>query len=92
MLALLTLVVASASLGGADAPYPSRGAVRRVIYRAAKVAGFESLGVTMIACRHRDPVPRRFAVQFFDRAGRQVSTFGNVAARRRRPPARRSCS
>ena len=52
----------------------------RVVYRAARAAGFESLGITMIACRHRDPVPRRFAVQFFDRGGRVVSTFGNIAA------------
>ena len=48
----------------------------RVVYRAARVAGFESLGIVMIACRHRDPVPRRFAVQFFDPEGRPVSTFG----------------
>lgn len=48
----------------------------RVVYRAARIAGFESLGIVMIACRHRDPVPRRFAVQFFDPAGRPVSTFG----------------
>lgn len=52
----------------------------RVVYRAARVAGLESLGITMIACRHRDRVPRRFAVQFFARDGRPVSTFGNVAA------------
>lgn len=52
----------------------------RVIYRAAKIAGLESLGITMIACRHRDPVPRRFAVQFFDRSGRLQSTFGNIAS------------
>jgi hypothetical protein len=52
----------------------------RVVYRAAKVAAFESLGITMIACRHRDHVPRRFAVQFFNRAGQRMSTFGNIAA------------
>ncbi len=52
----------------------------RVVYRAARVAGFESLGIVMIACRHRDPVPRRFAVQFFDRRGNPVPTFGNIAA------------
>jgi len=48
----------------------------RVVYRAGRVAGFESLGVTMIACRHRDPEPRRFTVQFFDPKGRPVSMFG----------------
>lgn len=58
-------------------PSPAFG---RVIYRAARVAGFEALGVAMIACRHRDPVPRRFAVQFFDRTGRVVSTFGAVTS------------
>lgn len=47
----------------------------RVIYRAAKVAVLESTGVTMIACRHRDPVPRTFAVQFFDDAGRPRQAF-----------------
>ena len=48
----------------------------RVVYRAGRVAGFESLGVTMIACRHRDPEPRRFTVQFFDPKGRPVSMLG----------------
>lgn len=52
----------------------------RVIYRAARIAGLEGLGITMIACKHRDTVPRRFAVQFFDPNGRLVSQFGNVAA------------
>ena len=49
-----------------------------VIYRAAKVGSYESLGVTVIACRHRDRAPRRFAVEFFDpaRGGVQVSVFG----------------
>ena len=46
----------------------------RVVYRAAKVASLESLAVTMIACRHRDPVPRRFGVQFFDRLGRMIGS------------------
>ncbi|MCC6765725.1 MAG: hypothetical protein IT293_13790 [Deltaproteobacteria bacterium] len=54
-------------------PAPAFG---RVIYRAARVGGFEQTGVTMIACRHRDPERRRFAVQFFDRTGRVVSSFG----------------
>jgi hypothetical protein len=58
-------------------PSPSFG---RVVYRAARIAGFESLGVTMIACRHRDAVPRRFAVQFFDALGRPVSTFGTAVS------------
>jgi hypothetical protein len=77
-LAFLTLVVAGASpVAATPTPLPEPTVpFGRVIYRAAKVAGFESLGVTMIACRHRDPVPRRFAVHFFDRAGRQVSSFG----------------
>lgn len=52
----------------------------RVVYRAARVAGLESTGITMIACKHRDAVPRRFAVQFFDPSGRQVSQFGNIPA------------
>ncbi len=52
----------------------------RVVYRAARIAGLESLAITMIACRHRDPVPRRFAVQFFDPSGRLLSTFGNIKA------------
>ncbi len=61
----------------------------RVIYRASRVAGFESLGITMIACRHRDPVPRRFAVQFFDRSGRPISTFGNIPASAPTPAGRK---
>lgn len=50
----------------------------RVIYRASKAASFETLGVAVIACRHKDPVARRFAVQFFDSFdyGSLVSTFG----------------
>jgi hypothetical protein len=49
-----------------------------VIFRAGKVGSFETLGVAVIACRHRDPAPRRFAVQFFDpmRGGVQVTAFG----------------
>jgi hypothetical protein len=53
-------------------PTPDFG---RVIYRAAKVASLESLGVTMVACRHRDPTPRRFALQFFDRLGRKIQAI-----------------
>lgn len=56
-------------------PSPSFG---RVVYRAARVAGFESLGITMIACRHRDAVPRRFAVQFFEPDGRPASMLGET--------------
>jgi len=52
----------------------------RVVYRAARIAGLEGLGITMIACKHRDAVPRRFAVQFFDPSGRLVSQFGNIPA------------
>jgi hypothetical protein len=48
----------------------------RVVYRIAKAASFESLGVMMIACRHRDPVPRRFAVEFWTDQGRRVQSFG----------------
>jgi hypothetical protein len=48
----------------------------RTIYRAAKAAGFGSLGVTMIACKHRDPLARVFAVHFFDRGGRPIVAFG----------------
>jgi hypothetical protein len=84
LVAVVLLSIPPAALAG-DATPPSprpEPAVPfgRVIYRAARVAGFESLGITMIACRHRDPVPRRFAVQFFDRAGQLMQTFGNIAA------------
>ncbi len=54
-------------------PPPSFG---RVAYRASKAASFESLGVAMIACRHRDPQPRRIGVEFFDYLGRKVALFG----------------
>lgn len=53
-----------------------------VIYRASEIVSLESLGVTVIACRHRDPVPRNFAVDFFDPAGKQVSVFGPSSAHR----------
>lgn len=76
--------------GSAPTPLPEPPVpFGRVIYRAARVAGFESLGVTMIACRHRDPTPRRFAVQFFDRAGRLQQTFGNVNASAPTPAGKR---
>ncbi len=52
----------------------------RVIYRAVRAGSFESLGITVIACRHRDPVPRRFMVEFFERSGRKVTTFGGHVA------------
>ena len=48
----------------------------RVAYRAARVGSFESLGVTMIACRHRDPEPRQVLVEFFAPLGRPVA-MGN---------------
>ncbi len=76
-------VVASSVLAATPLPTPHPTPVPeptvpfgRVVYRAARVAGFESLGVTMIACRHRDPEPRRFTVQFFDPLGRPISMFG----------------
>jgi hypothetical protein len=71
-------VLVSVAVGMA-APTPSPEAslpFGRVIYRAAKVAALESTGVTMIACRHRDPVPRRFALQLVDDTGRMRQTFG----------------
>jgi hypothetical protein len=54
-------------------PPPAFG---RVVYRASKVGSFESLGVPVIACRHRDPAPRTIGVEFFDRLGRKVLVFG----------------
>jgi hypothetical protein len=54
-------------------PQPPFG---RVVYRASKAASFESLGISMIACRHRDQGPRTLGVEFFDRLGRKVSVFG----------------
>lgn len=54
-------------------PPPAFG---RVVYRASKAASFETLGVVVIACRHRDPERHRFALEFFDRAGKKVSLFG----------------
>lgn len=78
-------LIASAALAATATPTPTATPVPeptvpfgRVVYRAARIAGFESLGVTMIACRHRDAEPRRFTVQFFDPMGRPVSTFGTV--------------
>jgi len=70
-----------AAIAAAPSPLPeSPLPFGRVVYRAARVAGFESLGITMIACRHRDPEPRRFAVQFFDRRGQPVPTLANFTA------------
>jgi hypothetical protein len=74
-LAMLAGVAPISEAQRAPLPEPSPP-FGRVIYRAAKAASFESLGVTMIACKHRDPLPRTFAVQFFDRAGRPISAFG----------------
>jgi hypothetical protein len=66
---------------GAPTPVPTKlsepaPAFGKVVYRAAKVGSFESLGVTVIACRHRDPAPRRFAVEFFDPLGNKMTLFG----------------
>jgi hypothetical protein len=80
---VVALLVATNAAGAAD---PAPAATEqpppfgRVIYRAARIAGLESLGITMISCKHRDAVPRRFAVQFFDPNGRVVSQFGNIPA------------
>jgi hypothetical protein len=80
-LVLAALLVWATTTAATPSPIPEPPVpFGRVVYRAARVAGFEGLGVTVIACRHRDPEPRRFAVQFFDRAGKPVSTFGNIAA------------
>jgi hypothetical protein len=54
-------------------PPPAFG---RVVYRASKAASYESLGVPMIMCRHRDHGARTIAVEFFDRLGKKVSVFG----------------
>ncbi len=86
-LRLLGLVLtAGATLGAATPvrspqPTPTRvpeppSAVGRVAYRASKAASYESLGVVVIACRHRDPVPRTIAVEYFDGLGRKVGVFG----------------
>jgi len=52
----------------------------KVIYRATKAASFESLGVTVIMCRHFDPGPRRFMVDFFRPNGEKVGMFGPYIA------------
>jgi hypothetical protein len=57
----------------APEPPPAFG---RVVYRASKAASYESLGVPVIACRHRDSEPRRIAVEFFDDLGKKVLVFG----------------
>ena len=87
LLALVSVVLALPQAGAAPSatPHPSPSLAPEppvpfgaVIFRAGKVGSFESLGVTVIACRHRDPVPRRIAVQFFDleHGNVQVSVFG----------------
>jgi hypothetical protein len=68
-----SLCVAAWSVAIAGEPPLPFGAV---IYRARKIASFESLGVTIVACRHRDPTPRNFAIDFFDPMGKQVRVFG----------------
>lgn len=84
-LSLLAGLVAASTAARAAEPSPAAvatpvpepsPAVGRVVYRASKVASFESLGVTMIACRHRDPAPRMISVEFFDQAGNRVALFG----------------
>ncbi|MEB2284286.1 MAG: hypothetical protein OZ922_06390 [Myxococcales bacterium] len=77
--ATLAIVVWAVSVAATPGQSPPFG---RVIYHAARVASFGELGVTMIACRHRDPVPRRFAVEFSGPEGQAVSSFGIV----RSPP------
>jgi hypothetical protein len=82
--ALLVVLSATAAIAAPPTPIPEPPLpFGRVIYRAVKAAAFESLGVTMIACRHRDPVPRRFMVQFFDPSGRQITSFASI---RESPP------
>lgn len=84
-LSLLAALIAASTAARAAEPSPAAvatpvpepsPAVGRVVYRASKVASFESLGVTMIACRHRDPAPRMISVEFFDQAGNRVALFG----------------
>lgn len=80
------VLVAVATLGAATPirspqPTPTRvpeppPPIGRVVYRASKVGSYESLGVPVIACRHRDPAPRTIAVEFFDQLGRKVLVFG----------------
>ena len=48
----------------------------RVVYNASRAGSYESLGVPVIACRHRDPAPRKIGVEFFERLGKKVSVFG----------------
>jgi hypothetical protein len=77
-LAAVAMLASIARVAGAQPtplPEPSLP-FGRVIYRGSKAASFESLGVTMIACKHRDPLLRTFAVHFFDRAGRPVAAPG----------------
>jgi len=50
--------------------------VGRSIYWASRVGSFESLGILVIACRHRDPAPRSFAVDVFDPRGARATSFG----------------
>jgi hypothetical protein len=80
------VLIAGATLGAATpmrSPQPTTTpvpepppTVGRVVYRASKVGSYESLGVPVVACRHRDPVPRTIAVEYFDRLGKTVRLFG----------------
>jgi hypothetical protein len=94
LLALLTFLRVARMMAGprvhaAQTPEPTPGLTAtaeppvpfgRVIYRAAKAASFESLGVTVIACRHFDPGPRQFTVDFFAPDGKKVGMFGPYIA------------
>jgi hypothetical protein len=71
-----SFVSAQPSPAGADPPVP----FGKVIYRATKAASFESLGVTVIMCRHFDPGPRRFAVDFHGPDGKKIGMFGPSVA------------
>jgi hypothetical protein len=54
-------------------PPPTFG---HIVYKASRAGSYESLGVPVIACRHRDPAPRKITVEFFDHMGKKVSIFG----------------
>jgi hypothetical protein len=72
-MAVVAVRARAASPSAAEAPQPIPSTV---VYRASKVASFESLGVTMVACRHADSQPRTIALDFRDPADKKVSVFG----------------
>jgi hypothetical protein len=83
---LVVLVLGAPGILFAATPIPEPSpAVGRVVYRAAKVASFESLGVTMIACRHRDPGPRMITIEFYATNGTRVPVFGPTGLQRWEP-------